>query len=60
MNKKILVGEPVLQNTLVFLIEAYLKPVLNNSNKIGYCKVKFYNVCIKLYGICVEVKMTLK
>jgi len=28
-----------LQDALVFLVEAYFKPVLDNSSEIGYCEV---------------------
>jgi len=31
--------KPVLQNALVFLVEAYLKPVLDDPSRIGYCKI---------------------
>ena len=60
INKKILIGEPVLQDILVFLIEAHLKLVLSNFYKVGYYKVDFYNVHIKLHGIGVKVEVILK
>ena len=49
-----------MQNALVFLVKAYLKPVLGNSSKIGYYKVNFHNVYIELHKISTEVKMILK
>jgi len=61
LTKKIPVREPVLQDVLVFLVEAYLKPVLGNSSEIDYYnKVNFCNVCIELYRINMEVKMILE
>jgi len=49
-----------LQDALVFLVKAYLKPILSDSSEIGYCKINFCNVHVKLCRISVEVKMTLK
>jgi len=49
-----------LQNALVFLIEAYFKPVLDNSSEIGYCKINFCNIYVKLHRISIEIKMILK
>jgi len=60
INKKISVRELVLQDTLVFLVEAYLKLVLGDSSKIDYYEVDFYNVYMKLCRISMEVKMTLE
>ena len=51
----ILVGEPVLKDALVFLVEAHLKPVLGYSSKVGYCEVDFHNVHIKLCWINMEI-----
>ena len=44
--------------TLIFLVEAYLKPVLGHSSEISYCKINFHNV--ELYEINTEVKIILK
>jgi len=60
VNKNIPVRELVLQNILVFLVEAYLKLVLSNFSKISYCEVNFSNVIIELYRICMEIKTILK
>ena len=60
VNKKVLIGEPVLQDILVFLVEAYLKPVLGYSSKVGYYKVDFCNVCVKLHKVGMEIKTTLE
>ena len=49
-----------MQNALIFLVKVYLKLVLGNSSEIGYCKVNFYNVHIKLHEISTEIKTTLK
>ena len=49
-----------MQDILVFLVEAYFKPVLGNSSEIGYCEVDFRNVHIKLYRISIEVETTLE
>jgi len=42
-----------LHNALV--VETYLKPVLDYSYKIGY-----YNVCVKLHWISIEIEATQK
>jgi len=47
-----------LQDILVFLVEAYLKPVLGYSSEIGHCKVDF--CCVKLHGISIEVETILE
>jgi len=49
-----------LQNTLVFLVEAYLKPVLGYSSEIGYCEVDFCNVYVELHWISTKIETTLK
>ena len=49
-----------MHNALVFLVEAYFKPVLSNSSEIGHCKISFHNIYVKLYGINAEVKIALK
>ena len=59
INKKVLVGELVLKNVLVFLVEIYLKLVLANSRKIHYYKVNFCNICIEIYRICMKLKAIL-
>jgi len=45
----------VLKDVLVFLIKAYLKPVLGYSSEVDHCKVDFHNVCIKLHQISTEI-----
>jgi len=55
INKLVLIKKPVLEDALIFLVEAYLKPVLGNFREIGYCKINFYNIYIKLYGVCIKV-----
>jgi len=60
INKQVLVREPVLQNTLVFLVKTHLKPVLDYSSEISHCKVDFHNVHVKLYWISMELETTLK
>jgi len=42
------------------LIEAYLKPVLDYSSKIGHCEVDFHNVCVELHQISAEIQPALK
>jgi len=49
-----------LQDVFVFLVEAYLKPVLGDSSKIDYYKVDFHNVYVKLHQISMEIKVILK
>jgi len=49
-----------LQDILVLLVEAYFKPVLDNSSEIGYYKVDFRNVHIKLCRISIEIEVTLE
>jgi len=44
-----------LKDALVFLVEAYLKPVLGYSSKVGHCEVDFRNVYVELRWISVEV-----
>ena len=44
-----------MQDVLVSLIEAYLKPVLDYSSEISYSEVDFHNVYVELYQISVEV-----
>ena len=58
--KQVPIREPVLQNTLVFLVEAHLKPGLGYSSKISYCKVDFRNVYVKLHQISMEIQATLE
>ena len=60
MNKQVPVREPVLQDVLVFLVEAHLKPVLGYSSEISHCKVDFYNIYVKLCWISMEITITLK
>ena len=47
----------VLEDTLIFLIEVYLKIVLDNFQKIYHCKVNLCNIYIKLYKICINRKL---
>jgi len=49
-----------LKDTLVFLVEAYLKLVLGYSSKIEHCEVDFCNVCVKLHQVSVEIKAILE
>jgi len=49
-----------LQDALVFLVEAHLKPVLGYFHEIGHCKVDFFNVYIKLHWISMEIEIILK
>jgi len=49
-----------LKDTLVFLVEVYLKPVLGYSSKIDYCEVDFCNVHVELHWVSVEIKATLE
>jgi len=49
------VGEPVLKDALVFLVEAHLKPVLGYSREVGHYEVDFRNVCVKLHQISMEI-----
>ena len=60
INKKIPIGELVLQNALVFLVEAYLKLVLDNSYKISHCEVDFHNICVELHKVSMEIEITLE
>jgi len=49
-----------LKNALIFLVEAHLRPVLDNFSEIGHYKVNFHNICAELCRIGVEAVMTLK
>jgi len=49
-----------LQNALVFLVEAHLKPVLGYSSEISHCEVDFHNVHVELYQISAEIQTTLE
>ena len=60
INKKVPIRELVLQDALVFLVEAYLKLVLDNSYKISHCEVDFHNVCVELHKISMEIEITLE
>jgi len=48
-----------LQDALVFLVEAYLKPVLGCTSEISHCEVDFYNVLVELHWINMEIQTTL-
>ena len=37
------------------MVEAHFKPVLGYSSEVGHCKVDFYNVCIELHQVSVEI-----
>ena len=39
INKLVLIKKLVLENTLIFLVKAYLKPVLGNSREIDHYKI---------------------
>ena len=60
INKQVPIEEPVLQNTLVFLVKAHLKLVLGYSSEVGHCEVDFCNVYIELYQISMEVEAILE
>ena len=49
-----------MQDALVFLIKAHLKPVLDYSCEIDYCKVDFRNIHVELHWISTEIEATLK
>ena len=55
INKIVPIRELVLEDVLIFLIEAYFKLVLNNSEKIYHCKFDFCNIYIELYRICTKI-----
>ena len=46
VDKAVSIRKPVLKGTLIFLIKAYLKLVMNNSREVNHCKVDLYNVCM--------------
>jgi len=50
----------VLEDTLIFLIKIHLKLVLDNFQKIYYCKVNFCNIHIKLYRVCIKTLVFLE
>ena len=49
-----------MKNALVFLVEAHLKLVLGYSSKVGYYKVDFCNIYVKLHRVYTEVEITLE
>jgi len=51
INKAVPIKELVLKNTLIFLIKAYLKLVLDNLKEVGHCKINFCDIGIKLHSI---------
>jgi len=51
IDKQVPIKELVLKDTLVFLVETYLKPVLGYSSEIGHCKIDFHNIYVKLHWI---------
>ena len=58
--KLVPVKEPVLKDTLVFLVETHLKPVLGYSSKVDYCEIDFRNVHVKLHWISAEIQTVLE
>ena len=60
VNKQVLVGEPVLEDALVFLVKAHLKLVLGYSSEVGHCNVYFCNVHVELCWISIEIQVTLE
>jgi len=60
IDKVILVLKPVIEDSLLFLVEFYLKPVLGYTSEIGYCKVDLYNIRDELYWVSTEVEVALK
>ena len=58
--KQVPVKEPVLQDALVFLVEAYLKPVLDYSSEVDHCEVDFHNVHVELCWVSMEIQATLE
>ena len=51
INKPVSIIKPVLKDVLIFLVEAYFKLVWDNPREIGYHRINFYNVYIKLYSV---------
>ena len=49
-----------MQDALVFLVEAYLKPVLGCFSEISHCEVDFCNVLIELCWINMEIQTILE
>ena len=49
-----------MQDILVFLVKAHLKLIPDFFYEVGYCKVDFCNVHIKLHWISMEIEMILK
>lgn len=60
VNKLISIREPVLKDTLIFLVKTYLKPVLDNFQKINHYEFYLCNIHIELYRVCIEVQMISK
>ena len=60
INKEVPIREPVLQDALVFLVKAHLKPVLGYSSEVDHYEVDFCNIHIKLCKISTEVEATLE
>jgi len=50
----------VIEDSLLFLVEFYLKPVLDYTGKIGYCKVDLCNIKCELCYVGIEVEAILK
>ena len=44
-----------MKDDLVFLVEAHFKPVLSYFSEIGYYKVDFHNVYVKLCQISIRI-----
>jgi len=44
IDKVTSVLKPVIEDSLLFLVESYLKPVLGYTSEIGYCEVDLHDV----------------
>ena len=55
VNKATLVLEPVIEDSLFFLVKLYLKLVLCYISEINYYKVDFCNIGCELYWVGIEV-----
>ena len=47
--------EPVVEDSLFFLVELYLELILGYTSKIDHCKVNLYNIRYELCWIGIEV-----
>ena len=55
VNKAVSIRKSVLKDILIFLVETYLKLVLDNLREIGYCKFDLCNIYVELHEICVKI-----